>query len=45
MIQRIEEIEEELISLQKRKDKVMDLSRNLIRFSGKSITLMHAGEM
>ncbi len=45
MIRRIEEIEEELIILQKRKDLVMDISRNLIRFSGKSITLMHAGEM
>ena len=31
MIKRIDDIEEELILLQKRKDLVMDISRNLIR--------------
>ena len=45
MIKRIDDIEEELIQLQKRKDLVMDISRNLIRFAGKSITFMHAGDM
>ncbi|VVB77090.1 Translin family protein [uncultured archaeon] len=41
----IEDIEKHLIKLQKRKDRVMDLSRNIIRMSGKAITLMHAGRL
>ena len=45
MIKRIDDIEEELILMQKRKDKVLDISRSLIRLAGKSITFMHARDM
>ncbi len=45
MIERIDEIEKRILGLQKRKDLVMDISRELIRFAGKAITMMHAGDM
>ena len=45
MIPRIDSIEESIIEMQRKKDNVMDTSRELIRLTGKAITLMHAGEM
>lgn len=45
MIPRVAAIEEEIIGLQKKKDNVMNISRDLIRITGKCITLMHAGDM
>ena len=41
-IPQIEDIEKHLITLQEKKDKVMDLSREIIRLSGKTITMVHA---
>jgi translin len=38
-------IERRLLSLQKKKDMVMDISREVVRIAGRSITLMHAGRM
>lgn len=38
-------IENKLLKLQKRKDRVMDISREIVRLSGKAITLMHAREI
>ncbi len=45
MIPRIGEIEKEILSMQAKKDAVMDLSREIIRLTGRCITLMHAREM
>lgn len=45
MIPRIERIEKEILSLQEKKERVMGLSRELIRLTGKCVTLMHCGEM
>lgn len=35
-------VESKLLALQKRKDSVMEISREMIRLAGRSITLMHA---
>ena len=45
MIPKIEEIEGELTEMQESKDKVMQASREMIRLAGKSITMMHAGNI
>lgn len=45
MIPEMDKIEDRLIALEKRKDSVMNISRDIIRVAGKSITLMHAKEM
>ncbi len=44
MIKDIKAIEKKLISLHKRKDKIMDLSREIIRQSGRIITMVHAND-
>ncbi len=44
-IKDFEKVEGSLIKLQKQKDAVMDTSRNIIRMTGKAITLMHAGDL
>jgi translin len=41
-IPQIENIEKRIMHLQERKDKVLEVSRDIIRISGKAITLMHA---
>lgn len=45
MIPEIGGIENHIMKLQAQKDRVMDLSRELIRLAGRSITMMHAGNM
>ena len=45
MIPRIEEIEAEILSLQERRDRIAASSRNIIRLSGRCITMMHAGNV
>lgn len=45
MIPKVDEIEKVIIEMQSQKDKVMDISREMIRLSGKSITMMHTGKM
>ncbi len=41
----VENIEKHLIVLQERKDRVMEVSRDVVRMAGKAITLMHAKRM
>lgn len=41
----VENIEKHLIVLQERKDRVMEASRDVVRMSGKAITLMHAQKL
>ena len=43
-IPRVNEIEKKLMRLQDEKDKVLDISRELIRTAGRAITLIHARE-
>ncbi|MDE1854756.1 MAG: hypothetical protein KGH57_00325 [Candidatus Micrarchaeota archaeon] len=38
-------IERRLLDLQKKKDRVLELSRDVVRVAGKSITEMHAGNL
>jgi translin len=38
-------IERKLVSMQERKDKVLEISREIVRNAGKSITLVHARKM
>jgi translin len=45
MLPGINEIEKEILGLQDRKDNVMNVSRELIRLTGKCITMMHTGDM
>ena len=45
MIDNIKKIEKNLLLLHKRKDKVMELSRDIVRLSGKAITLVHSNDM
>lgn len=45
MIPKIEEIEKELTEMQESKDRLMQISREMIRLSGKAVTMMHAGNM
>jgi translin len=45
MIPRIDDIEKEIIRLQDKRDNVMDISRDVIRLSGRCITMMHAEDM
>ena len=45
MIPDLERMEAEIAGLQARKDTVMDLSRKIIRLTGKCITLMHGRDM
>lgn len=45
MIPRIDEMEKEIMDLQDKRDNVMDISRELIRITGRCITMMHAEDM
>lgn len=45
MLPGIDKIEKEILDLQGRKDNVMNISRELIRLTGKCITMMHTGDM
>ena len=44
MIPEADEIERELLALQERRDRVAELSREIIRTAGRTIALMHAKE-
>lgn len=45
MIPRIDEMEKEIIDLQDKRDSILDASRDIIRMSGRCITMMHAEDM
>lgn len=45
MIPKIDEIEKSILEMQEKKDNVMAISRELIRLTGKTITMMHTGDM
>lgn len=45
MIPNIDELEKKILKLQDKRDRVMEISRDLIRLAGRSITLMHAKDM
>ncbi len=44
-IPKVNEIEKKLMDMQERKDKVLEISRELIRTAGRAITLIHAREL
>jgi translin len=44
-IPKVNEIEKKLMDMQERKDKVQEISRELIRTAGRAITLIHAREL